>query len=151
MVSGPLWATKAWGVYWTWDPRLTSLLLSILIYVALVVLRRFAGNGDVVCNTPDFEYISASHVLRGAQWDPCTLIRFEAGQRDLQRVGGHGNEIEYKFSRLPGQLIRDSGSSLVDKLDFRSWQNCSCTIRHYSSKSGGSELREPLGLQHEQD
>jgi heme exporter protein C len=36
----------AWGVYWTWDPRLTSLLLSILIYVALVVLRRFAGNGD---------------------------------------------------------------------------------------------------------
>lgn len=46
MVSGPLWAKKAWGVYWTWDPRLTSLLLSILIYVAIVVLRSFAGNGD---------------------------------------------------------------------------------------------------------
>lgn len=46
MVSGPLWAKKAWGVYWTWDPRLTSLLLSILIYVALVVLRNFSGNGD---------------------------------------------------------------------------------------------------------
>jgi heme exporter protein C len=46
MVSGPLWAKKAWGVYWTWDPRLTSLLLSILIYVALVVLRAFAGQGD---------------------------------------------------------------------------------------------------------
>jgi len=44
--SGPLWAKKAWGVYWTWDPRLTSLLLSILIYVALVVLRAFAGSGD---------------------------------------------------------------------------------------------------------
>jgi heme exporter protein C len=46
MVSGPLWGKKAWGVYWTWDPRLTSLLLAVLIYVALVVLRRFAGNGD---------------------------------------------------------------------------------------------------------
>lgn len=46
MVSGPLWAKKAWGVYWTWDPRLTSLLLSILIYVAIVVLRNFSGNGD---------------------------------------------------------------------------------------------------------
>lgn len=46
MVSGPLWAKKAWGVYWTWDPRLTSLLLSILIYVALVVLRTFSGSGD---------------------------------------------------------------------------------------------------------
>jgi heme exporter protein C len=46
LVSGPLWAKKAWGVYWTWDPRLTSLLLSVLIYVALVVLRAFAGTGD---------------------------------------------------------------------------------------------------------
>jgi heme exporter protein C len=46
MVSGPLWAKKAWGVYWTWDPRLTTLLLSILIYVALVLLRSFAGGGD---------------------------------------------------------------------------------------------------------
>jgi heme exporter protein C len=46
LVSGPLWAKKAWGVYWTWDPRLTSLLLSILIYVALVVLRTFSGGGE---------------------------------------------------------------------------------------------------------
>lgn len=46
MVSGPLWAKKAWGVYWTWDPRLTSLLLSIIIYVALVLVRRFLGTGD---------------------------------------------------------------------------------------------------------
>lgn len=46
MVSGPLWAKKAWGVYWTWDPRLTTLLLSILIYVALVLLRSFAGAGE---------------------------------------------------------------------------------------------------------
>jgi heme exporter protein C len=33
-------------VYWTWDPRLTTLLLSILIYVAIVVLRSFSGDGD---------------------------------------------------------------------------------------------------------
>lgn len=43
--SGPLWAKKAWGVYWTWDPRLTTLLLSVLLYVAMVVLRRFTGDG----------------------------------------------------------------------------------------------------------
>ena len=46
LVTGPLWAAKAWGVYWTWDPRLTTSLLSILIYVAYVVLRSFAGDGD---------------------------------------------------------------------------------------------------------
>ena len=46
LVSGPLWAKKAWGVYWTWDPRLTTTLLSVLLYTAVVVLRTFAGEGD---------------------------------------------------------------------------------------------------------
>jgi heme exporter protein C len=46
LTSGPLWAKKAWGVYWTWDPRLTTLLLSVMIYVAVVVLRAFTGDGD---------------------------------------------------------------------------------------------------------
>lgn len=46
LITGPLWAAKAWGVYWTWDPRLTTSMLSVLVYVAYVVLRAFAGNGD---------------------------------------------------------------------------------------------------------
>jgi heme exporter protein C len=46
LTSGPLWAKKAWGVYWTWDPRLTTTLLSVLLYAAVVVLRTFAGDGD---------------------------------------------------------------------------------------------------------
>lgn len=43
--SGPLWAKKAWGVYWVWDPRLTTTLLTVMIYTAVVVLRTFAGDG----------------------------------------------------------------------------------------------------------
>lgn len=46
LASGPLWAKKAWGVYWTWDPRLTTSLLSVLVYVAVVVLRAFTGGGE---------------------------------------------------------------------------------------------------------
>jgi heme exporter protein C len=46
LLTGPLWAAKAWGRYWTWDPRLTTLMLQELIYVAYVVLRSFAGDGD---------------------------------------------------------------------------------------------------------
>ena len=30
LVSGPLWARKAWGVYWTWDPRLTTTAVMVL-------------------------------------------------------------------------------------------------------------------------
>lgn len=46
LASGPLWAKKAWGVYWTWDPRLTTLLLAVLIYAAMVMLRTFSGEGE---------------------------------------------------------------------------------------------------------
>ena len=46
LTTGPLWAAKAWGYYWTWDPRLTTALLSVLIYVAYLVLRAFTGDGE---------------------------------------------------------------------------------------------------------
>ena len=46
MITGPLWGAKAWGAYWTWDPRLTTTMLGVLIYVAYVVLRSFAGDGE---------------------------------------------------------------------------------------------------------
>jgi heme exporter protein C len=39
MITGPLWGRKAWGAYWTWDPRLTSALLLTLIIFAYVALR----------------------------------------------------------------------------------------------------------------
>jgi heme exporter protein C len=45
LVTGPLWAAKAWGRYWVWDPRLTTSMLSVLIYVSYVVVRSFAGDG----------------------------------------------------------------------------------------------------------
>jgi heme exporter protein C len=47
VTTGPLWARKAWGVYWTWDPRLTTTLLGGLIFLAYLVLRSFGGSGEV--------------------------------------------------------------------------------------------------------
>ncbi|MCK7529362.1 MAG: cytochrome c biogenesis protein CcsA [Ignavibacteriales bacterium] len=35
LVTGPLWARKAWGVWWEWDARLTSSLLLWMIFLAL--------------------------------------------------------------------------------------------------------------------
>lgn len=46
LTSGPIWAKPIWGVYWTWEPRLMTSLLSVMIYVAYVVLRAFVGDGD---------------------------------------------------------------------------------------------------------
>lgn len=46
LVTGPLWAKKAWGVWWQWDARLTSSLVLWLIFVSYLMLRRFAGAGS---------------------------------------------------------------------------------------------------------
>jgi heme exporter protein C len=47
LVTGPFWARKAWGTFWTWDPRLTTTLLAGMIYFAYVVLRSFGAAGEV--------------------------------------------------------------------------------------------------------
>src|SRR5690606_18188781 len=46
LVTGPLWARKAWGIWWVWDARLTSSLILWMILVAYLILRRYGGPGS---------------------------------------------------------------------------------------------------------
>jgi heme exporter protein C len=46
LVTGPLWARKAWGVWWQWDARLTSTLVMWMIFNAYLLLRRYGGPGS---------------------------------------------------------------------------------------------------------
>lgn len=46
LVTGPLWARPVWGIWWTWDVRLTSTLVLWLIYVSYLMLRRFSTSGE---------------------------------------------------------------------------------------------------------
>ncbi|MBP3866660.1 MAG: cytochrome c biogenesis protein CcsA [Eggerthellaceae bacterium] len=39
MVTGDLWTRFEWGVWWTWEPRLTTYLILMLIVIAYFVLR----------------------------------------------------------------------------------------------------------------
>jgi heme exporter protein C len=48
LVTGPLWARKAWGAWWVWDVRLTMALVLWMIFVAYLLLRRFGGPGSDV-------------------------------------------------------------------------------------------------------
>jgi heme exporter protein C len=45
LITGPLWARKAWGVWWQWDVKLTLALVVWLTFVAYLLLRRFGGPG----------------------------------------------------------------------------------------------------------
>ena len=46
LITGSLWGRATWGIWWTWDPRLTSMLLLWLLYVSYLMLRRFSSTGQ---------------------------------------------------------------------------------------------------------
>ena len=46
LIGGIIWNKPVWGVWWTWDPRLTTTLILLLIYVAYLMLRAYALRGS---------------------------------------------------------------------------------------------------------
>src|ERR1700746_673729 len=52
LTTGPLWGRRAWGIWWTWDARLTTTLVLWLIYVSYLLLRRFAAGPQVQTLAP---------------------------------------------------------------------------------------------------
>jgi heme exporter protein C len=39
LTTGPLWAKPAWGIWWTWDAKLTSAFILWLLYISYLLLR----------------------------------------------------------------------------------------------------------------
>lgn len=39
LITGPLWARPVWGIWWTWDARLTTTFILWLLYIAYLLLR----------------------------------------------------------------------------------------------------------------
>jgi heme exporter protein C len=40
LITGPLWAKPVWGVWWTWDMRLTTTFILWLLYISYLLLRQ---------------------------------------------------------------------------------------------------------------
>ena len=93
LVTGPLWARKAWGVWWDWDARLTSTLVMWMVFVAYLhaaavrrrrirsargggrALRRRAGAvrvlvGQLLAHAAS-EDDRAANAAVGTCWQPC--------------------------------------------------------------------------------
>ena len=39
IITGMFWAKPTWNTYWTWDPRLTTSTITVLVYVAYLLFR----------------------------------------------------------------------------------------------------------------
>jgi heme exporter protein C len=71
MATGSLWGRPVWGIWWTWDARLTATLVLWLIYVSYLVLRNFGvGNGmrTVAAVVAIFAYCDVPIVYMATRW-----------------------------------------------------------------------------------
>src|SRR5256885_4936807 len=91
LVTGPLWAKPVWGIWWTWDARLTSTFIMWLIYISYLLLRRFSTADE---QTPKlaaalaiFGFVDVPIVYMSIRWwrtqHPSPVIFGEAGQSGL--------------------------------------------------------------------
>ena len=39
LITGPIWAKPVWGIWWTWDARLTSTFVLWILYICFLLLR----------------------------------------------------------------------------------------------------------------
>jgi heme exporter protein C len=46
VVTGAIWARPIWNTWWTWDPRLTTATIMLLIYAAYLLLRQGVDDPD---------------------------------------------------------------------------------------------------------
>lgn len=46
LALGSLWGKPTWGVWWTWDPRLTTTAIMLAIYVGYLAVRAFADEPE---------------------------------------------------------------------------------------------------------
>jgi heme exporter protein C len=94
LVTGPLWARPVWGIWWTWDMRLTSTLLLWLIYISYLMLRRFSTSGQ----TP---VLAAALAIFGALDVPLVYfsIRIFRTQHPQPVIGG-GGSIDPRMLRV---------------------------------------------------
>lgn len=95
MISGPLWAAKAWGRYWMWEPRLTSSLLCLLLYVAYLVLRTFSGSSDA-----ERRFAAALGVLGAANVPIIHLSVWKWGGQHPQVITGSGKGLQHPDMKL---------------------------------------------------
>ena len=71
LVTGPLWAKPVWGIWWTWDARLTTTLVMWLIYVAYLMLRRFSEGqqtGTIAAALAVFGFLDVPIVYMSIRW-----------------------------------------------------------------------------------
>jgi heme exporter protein C len=93
LITGPIWARPIWGIWWTWDARLTSTLVLWLIYVSYLVLRHYAIGGQVpvlAAALGIFGFVDVPIVYMAIRW-------FRTQHPQPVIAGGEGSGLDHRM------------------------------------------------------
>lgn len=96
LVSGSIWAKPTWNTYWTWDPRLTAMTITVLIYVAYILFRNGIDNRHTRAMFSSiyaiFAFLSVPLTYYSARWfRTIHPVIFDGSNAEAQ--GDFGNTI----------------------------------------------------------
>jgi heme exporter protein C len=99
LLSGMVWARYAWGIWWTWDARLTSMLVCVLMYYGYVMLRNAISEptqrARLSAVMSIFGCVNVAFVYKSIAWyrtqHPSPVLGFRQGEGD---GGGMGPGLE---------------------------------------------------------
>jgi len=46
LVLGSIWAKPTWGIWWTWDPRITTTAILLIVYIGYLIVRSMSDDPD---------------------------------------------------------------------------------------------------------
>jgi heme exporter protein C len=97
LVTGSIWGRIIWGIWWTWDPRLTWALITCIIYAGYLMLRHAiddptarAKNSAVLCI---FSFTSVVITYKAIDWwrtqHPGPVLSFRTGGGNIDPAMEH--------------------------------------------------------------
>ena len=115
LITGPIWAHPVWGIWWTWDARLTSTFVLWLLYVSYLLLRTLVEEPDRRALLSSlfgiFAFLDVPLVFGAIRW-----WRTQHPQPVI--MGGQGSGLDptmksvFFFSALAMHVLNASVSSL---------------------------------------
>lgn len=86
LALGSIWGKPTWGIWWTWDPRLTTTAILLLMYAGYLALRTFVDDRERAARWSAvvgiFAFVNVPIVYMSVRWWR-TLHQVQSGPRTM--------------------------------------------------------------------
>lgn len=125
MLTGSIWARISWGIWWTWDARLTSAFVLCLLYFGYLVLRTAieepTQRARLAAVMSIFAFADVPIVWYSIEWfrtqHPAPVLRGEGMIDPAMKAAVYGNVIPLAMIAAVFILLRYRQESIQREID----------------------------------